>query len=250
MTGPGHDEEATALNRRAWNASRYEAWEQSRGPPEAAAAGLVKDPRHALRRLLPHLGDVAGRRVLNLQGGSGRAAIALALLGAEVTVIDFAEENARYARAYAAAAGVALDYRVSDVMLADQLGLSPDFDWVVMELGILHYHADLDAFFGLCAAMSNAGGRLLLNEFHPVQRKLFSSLGNGDYFESRRVLGPVPYPPGLTAPQEQCSYRLWTLGEILTAVLRVGYRISAFEESPDWDEPRLPGLFTLVADRG
>jgi 2-polyprenyl-3-methyl-5-hydroxy-6-metoxy-1,4-benzoquinol methylase len=236
-------------NRAAWSAARYEAWVGAMGQPGEAAAQILVDPKQTLRRLHPHLGDVAGRRILNLQGSHGRIAVALAVLGAKVTVIDFAEENQRYALALAKAAGVMIDYLVSDVMLATELGLAADFDWVVLELGILHYHQDLRAFFALCASMTAPGGRLLLNEFHPVQRKLFSALGAGDYFDASLVVGAVPYPPGLDAPPETCEYRFYTLAEMLTAVLAAGWRIDWFEEHPDWDDAKLPGTFTLVATK-
>ena len=239
---------SAARNQAAWNAGRYDIWTASLGEPALAAERLRADPDALLRRFGPHLGEVAGRRIVNLQGSHGRIAVALALKGAKVTVIDFAEENRRYALALAEAAGAALDYRVSDVMAAGDLGLEPGFDLVVMELGILHYHLDLAAFFGVCAALVGPGGRLLLNEFHPVQRKLFSDLGTGDYFVAEPVLGPVPVPPGAPPSGETCLYRFWTLAEVLTACLAAGWTITAFAEHPDWDDPRRPGTFTLVAD--
>src|SRR3972149_7639655 len=119
---------------------------------------------------------IPGKRICNLQGSRGKAAVALALLGAEVTVVDCAEENRRYARELAAAAGVALDYRVADSIVADTLGLGR-FDIVLMELGVLHYHQDIARFFAVVAALTKPGGVMLLNEFHPVQRKLFLGLG-------------------------------------------------------------------------
>jgi len=235
-------------NRRAWEAARYEAWVAALGEPAAAAAAIRADPRHTLRRLIPFLGDIAGQRILNLQGSHGRIAVALAMLGAAPTVVDFSEENRRYALAMADAAGVVIDYRTADVMTARDLGLGL-FDQVVMELGILHYHQDLPAFFALCADMVRPGGRLVLNEFHPTQRKLFSPLGTGDYFAAALVEGPVPYPPGLERPAETCLYRFYTLAEILTAALGAGWGILRFEEHPDWDDARSPGTFTLLAER-
>ena len=247
MTDPTADN-ALNRNRAAWNAGRYDIWAGSLGDPAVAAANLAKDPDAPLRRFGRHLGPVDGLRIANLQGSHGRIAVALALKGAKVTVIDFAEENRRYAGALSAAAGVDLDYIVSDVMAAKGPGLTGAFDLVVMELGILHYHHDLAAFFRVCAGLVRPGGRLLLNEFHPVQRKLFSGLGTGDYFDPAPVTGPVPVPPGLPPSTETCVYRFWTLGEILGAVLAADWRIAAFEEHPDWDALERPGTFTLAAD--
>ncbi len=235
-------------NRAAWNAGRYEAWVDALGAPAVEAARLVADPRHKLRRLTPHLGDVAGKRICNIQGSHGRVAVALALLGADATVIDFAEENRRYALELAAAAGVAVDYRLADVIEADRLGLAP-FDTLVMELGILWYHHDLDRFFAVMAALTRAGGRLVLEDFHPVERKLLGEGARGDYFWTEPVVGAVPDPTGAGRDLGQCVRRGWTLGEIVTAVIGAGFRLQRLEERPSWADPLIPGTFLLVADK-
>ena len=234
-------------NREAWNAGRYAAWVTAIGTPEREARVLVADPAHKLRRLAPHMGDVAGKRVCNVQGSHGRIAVALALLGADATVIDFAEENRRYALELAAAAGVVIDYQLSDAMAAETLGLAP-FDWIAMELGILHYHQDLVGFFRVMAALTKPGGRLVLNEFHPVNRKLRQPGGLADYFNAGVIIGDVPNPTGDGARLGQCAFRAWTLGEIVTAAIDAGWVIEKLLEHPDWvDEPTWPGTFTLLA---
>ena len=42
---------------------------------------------------------------------------------------------------------------------------------LVLELGILRYHQDLDLFFAVMRKLAVRGGTLVLNEFHPLQRK-------------------------------------------------------------------------------
>jgi 2-polyprenyl-3-methyl-5-hydroxy-6-metoxy-1,4-benzoquinol methylase len=240
-------DDTTNRNRNAWNARRYESWVTAIGPPEAEARVLAADPAYKLRRLLPHMGEVTGKRVCNMQGSHGRIAVALALIGADATVIDFAEENRRYALELAAAAGVAIDYRVADAMEAEALGLAP-FDWIAMELGILHYHQDLVGFFGVMARLAKPGGRLVLNEFHPVNRKLRQAGLPPDYFNAEVIVGDVPNPTGDGARLGQCAFRAWTLGEIVTAAIDAGWAVEKLLEHPDWvDEPTWPGTFTLVA---
>jgi 2-polyprenyl-3-methyl-5-hydroxy-6-metoxy-1,4-benzoquinol methylase len=238
-------------NRDAWNADRYAAWVGAFGPPEAEAARLIADPAHKLRRLAPYLGDVAGLSICNVQGSHGRVAVALALLGAQATVLDFAEENHRYALALAEAAGVTIDYRLGDVMDAGELDLAGRFDWLVMELGILHYHQDLTQFFGVMAGLMAEGGRLLLNEFHPLQRKLLQPPEGApaDYFSADIVVADVPNPSGDGRRLSECGYRYWTLGEVVTATVRAGLRVERLDEHPDWTDPKLPGTFTLIAAR-
>ena len=240
--------EARDRNRDAWNAGRYQAWVEALGPPAVEAARLVADPAYKVRRLSPHLGEVRGRRICNPQGSHGRVAVALALLGADATVIDFAEQNRRYALELAAAAGVTIDYRLCDIIEADGLGLSP-FDTIVMELGILHYHQDIDRFFAVMARLAKPGGRLVLEEFHPVERKLFLGDGPHDYFRSDLVIGDVPDPTGQGRRLGQCVLRAWTLGEVVTASAGAGFRLERLEEHPGWTEPTRPGTFILVATR-
>lgn len=244
------DGSITAANRHAWNTQRYDAWVSAFGSPQAEAARIVAEPERVLRRLSPYLGAVAGKRICNVQGSHGRLAVALALLGASVRVIDFAEENRRYALSLAEAAGVAIDYSTGDIMEAGELGLAHSFDMLVLELGIIHYHQDIDRFFAVMCDLLADGGTLILNEFHPVQRKLFWNEGPRDYFQTELIEADVPNPDVAGGTLGRCLYRFWTMGDILTAIINAGFAISRLEEHPDWTDPTVPGSFTLVARAG
>jgi 2-polyprenyl-3-methyl-5-hydroxy-6-metoxy-1,4-benzoquinol methylase len=235
----------TERNREAWNAGRYDLWVAGVGTPAEEAARIRANPAHWARRVAPYVGDVAGLRICQLQGSHGRIAVALALMGAKPTVIDFAEENARYAADLAAAAGVTIDYYVRDVMQAPALGLEP-FDVLVLELGVFHYHQDLTAFFDVVASLTRAGGRLVIAEFHPVRQKLFQTAAPRDYFRTTLIEGPAPSPVPGGPPLGACVYRHWTLAEIVQTTIDKGFRIETFQEHPDWDDPTFPGTFTLV----
>lgn len=245
---PERAADITHANQAAWNAARYEAWRDALGSPADEAARLQADPARAARRILPHLGPVAGERICNVQGSHGRLAVSLALRGALVTVIDFAEGNRRYAAQLADAAQVSLDYILSDIMAAADLGLGT-FDALVMELGILHYHLDIEAFFQVMGRLCRDGTTLVLHEFHPVQRKLFQPYPGRapDYFSADLVQAPVPDPTGQDRVLGECHYRFWTLGEVLGAVLGAGFHLTKLQEHPDWTDPHIPGAYTLVA---
>jgi 2-polyprenyl-3-methyl-5-hydroxy-6-metoxy-1,4-benzoquinol methylase len=241
------DGNMTEANRRAWNAQRYDAWTSAFGSPETEAARIVAEPERLLRRLIPYLGDVRGKRICNVQGSHGRIAVALARLGSNVQVIDFSEENRRYALSLAEAAGVKIDYTVCDIMEAGDLGLARSFDVLLLELGILHYHQDINRFFTVMHGLAADGGTLFLNEFHPVQRKLFWTEGPRDYFQTALIEADVPNPDIAGAGLGRCLYRFWTMGDILTAVIDAGFAITRLDEHPDWTDPTLPGSFTLLA---
>lgn len=237
----------TEANRQAWNAGRYQAWVSAFDSPEVEARRIVADPGHVLRRLLPNLGSVLGRRICSVQGSHGRVAVALSCLGANVVVLDFAEENRRFALELAASAGVEIDYVLCDVLKAKALGRHRQFDVLVLELGILHYHQDLNLFFSVMRELSDDGGILLLNEFHPVQRKLYWPDGPQDYFHTGLIEADVPNPTHDIESLGTCLYRFWTLGEIVTAIVKAGFIIESLVEYPDWVNQTVPGSFTLVA---
>lgn len=239
----------TDANRRAWNERRYEAWVSAFGSVEEEAARIADNPQRVLRRVLPYLGDVVGKRICNVQGSHGRLAVALARLGAAVTVIDFSEENRRFALGLAAAASVTIDYALCDVMDAASLGLENRFDVLVLELGILHYHQNIDAFFAVMHQLAIAGGTLILNEFHPVQRKLFWAQGPHHYFQTDLVEADVPNHQPSEPSLGMCLYRFWTMGEILTGLIKAGFELEMLQEHADWTDEAIPGSFTLVAHR-
>lgn len=64
--------------------------------------------------LLEALAPVAGRRVLDVGTGTGRAAIGLARAGASVVGLDYSAEMLRVARARASQAGVSLELGIAD----------------------------------------------------------------------------------------------------------------------------------------
>jgi 2-polyprenyl-3-methyl-5-hydroxy-6-metoxy-1,4-benzoquinol methylase len=240
-------DEITEANRLAWNSQRFDAWLSAFGTPEAEAAKILAEPKHILLRLYPYLGDAAGKRICNVQGSHGRVAVALARLGAEVWVIDFSEENRRYALKLAEAAGVVIEYALCDVMEAGTLGQNHSFDLLVLELGILHYHQNIDQFFDVMRQLAANGGMLVLNEFHPVQRKLFWAAGPHDYFQTVLIEADVPNPDAAGTSLGKCLYRFWTMGEIVNAAVKAGFTIARLDEHPDWTDASIPGTFTMVA---
>ena len=92
-------------------------------------------------------------------------------LAAQVTIVDIAEGNQRYALELAKAAGIGLDYIVSDVLDWHTDPFLDHFDFVFMEYGILHYFVDLGPLAALVHAILKGGGKLILHEFHPINMK-------------------------------------------------------------------------------
>ena len=221
------------------------------GTPAEAGAAIVADPGRAPRRLLPHIGDPRGQRIANPLGSHGRIAVALSVLGADVTVFDLSASNARYARELALEAGVAVEYVVGDLLATAPLHRGR-FDAVVMELGVVHYFVEIERFVTAIGGLLQEGGRVVLNEFHPLARK---SIGvrdgaptfDGDYFDAGLQEARTPYEVFVEDEIPACTVRRWTLGEIVSAFAGGGFRVERLIEHPAPGLPSLPGTFTLVA---
>ena len=242
----------------AWTKGTYDAWLQRFGEPEEVAKSIKKDPLAKITSISKWTGELEGQRVINLLGSHGTKAIAMAKLGASATVVDISEENARYAQEVAEAAGVELRYIVSDVLSLNDEELVGSYDLVFMELGILHYFVDLTPLFEIVSKLLKPGGRMILQDFHPISTKLITSKGKkhkvaGNYFSKNLIPTQVAFTKYLTEEKE-ISYvyeRKWTLGEIITAVAQVGLFIKELDEQPNikLSDRGIPKLFTIVAEK-
>ncbi|MEX2104767.1 MAG: class I SAM-dependent methyltransferase [Bacilli bacterium] len=257
--------EHSQINESAWSERSYEAWVNRYGLPHEAAQRIKKDPAGRLSSLYKHIGDVNGKKVINLLGSHGSKAIALSLLGADTTVVDISSENARYANELAEAASTHIRYIVSDVLELPSSELSSDYDLVLIELGILHYFTDLQPFIRIISQLLRVGGLLVLQDFHPVSTKLITSSGKkhkvtGDYFSTTLEESDVAYikflPDMEFVTKEEKKHltvrlRKWTLGEIITAIASEGLFIKLLIEEGNTKPVDLgiPKTFTLVAEK-
>lgn len=265
--------DANKLNEKAWNTGAYQAWLQRFGTPQEAAQKIKKDPLNRLGTAAKFIGaDLQHKKIINLLGSNGNKAVALALLGADVTIVDFSVENERYARELAQSAGVKLRYIQSDVLQLAPEERTGDYDIVFMEFGILHYFMDLTPLFAIVSQLLKTGGQLVLQDFHPVSTKLLSSKGTtakirkhkvtGNYFDTALEEKEVSFSkflPGAhgadpTAVESQKVYlRNWTLGEIITAIAKHQLYIQCLEELPNQSsavfDQGIPKTFTLTAEK-
>ncbi|MDT3426330.1 2-polyprenyl-3-methyl-5-hydroxy-6-metoxy-1,4-benzoquinol methylase [Paenibacillus forsythiae] len=268
--GKKPDSEVTSsISEELWNEDTYSAWTSRFGTAKEAAAKLRNNPSAKLSPLMDYFGEVGGKKIMNLMGSNGVKAVALGLLGAEVSVADFSEGNARYASELAEAAGVRLDYTVSDVLKLPGTVPLGAYDIVFAELGIVHYFTDLKPFMDTAHSLLAPGGRFVLRDFHPVSTKLISSRGStakirkhkvtGDYFdtslEEKRVSYAKYSPEGGESGEHAdiVYWRKWTLGEIVTAAAGSGLHIHKLVEEPnlssDVFDKGIPKTFVLVAEK-
>jgi hypothetical protein len=125
----------------------------------------------------------------------------------------------------------------------------------------------LKPLFDCAAGLLSPGGRLVVQDFHPVSTKLITSTGStakirkhkvtGDYFNTALEASEVSYQKYLDTDQrndQQAVYlRKWTLGEIVTAVAASGLMVKTLEEMPNLSsevyDKGIPKTFIISAEK-
>lgn len=273
---PASDEERADVrgmhraNRAAWDeaAERYEGWLAE------AVALIASGGTNLFTPEVDLIGDLHGRcpRAIHLQCAGGRDTLSLWNLGAdEVVGIDFSPRMLDLARRLTAAVGAPARWIESDVLDAPA-ELDGTGDLVYTGRGSLLWLQDLDAWAAVVRRLLSPTGRFVLFEGHPIEW-LFDVDGDGgwiatdyDYFagpEASKGWAPE-YIDHLSIDEDDQHWkfaRAWTLGEILTALLRSGLRLEAVAEHPtDWwgghgdvrvdERGRIPLSFSVLATRG
>ncbi len=244
---------SSAQNKKAWEYNAYEFWCRHNGVPAELADKLQANPLAAIKRHAAYFDSFEGVRIANICGSCGKKAVPLALLGADVTVFDISAENCRYASELAAAAGVRIDYQVGDVLEIDMARYGGCFDVVFMEGGILHYFHDIGQFMSIMHKLLKPSGKLICSDFHPftkISDSLELQTPTMSYFSTDVYEGEMAharfYEEEIRRGFPKCSYRKYTVSEIINAVLDAGFVLRRFDEHPAWTKPHLPGEFTLI----
>lgn len=253
-------------NRSAWDeaAERYEGWLAD------AVAEIRSGGSNLFGAEIELIGDLHGRcrRAIHLQCAAGRDTLALWNLGAdEVVGIDFSARMLELAARLTEATGAPARWILSDVLDVPH-ELDGTADLLYTGRGSLIWLHDLDGWAAVIARLLAVAGRFVLFEGHPAEW-LFDADEDGrwiatdyDYFggvEASRGWAPE-YIERLSLDDAEQSWkfaRAWTLGEVITALLRAGLRLESVAEYPiDWwgghrdvrpeDRGRVPLSFSIV----
>lgn len=254
----------------AWDeaAERYEGWF------DEAVALIRSGGVNLFGAEVELIGDLHGRcrRAIHLQCAGGRDTLSLWNLGAdEVVGVDFSPRMLELAERLTAATGAAASWVLSDVLDTPH-DLDGTGDLVYTGRGSLIWLQDLDAWAAVIARLLSPSGRFVLFEGHPAEW-LFDADEDGrwvatdyDYFggaEASKGWAPE-YIDHLSIDEADQSWkfaRAWTLGEIITALLRADLRLEQVAEYPiDWwsghndvrpeDRGRVPLSFSITGRRG
>lgn len=241
-------------NKKAWEYDAYNFWVTQSGAPEVVAKKDLKNPQGRLKKYAQYFDVYEGIKVANICGSCGKKAIPLSILGAKVTIFDISEQNKRYACEVAEKVGTNIEFIVGDVLKIDMKVYEATFDMVFFEGGILHYFHNIDEFMIVMNRLLKQGGKMICSDFHPFT-KISDTLEFGmptmSYFSTDIFEGEMAharfYPKEIREHIPLCSYRKYTLSEIINAIIRNGFNIKQFDEHPSWVDERYPGEFTVIA---
>lgn len=231
-------EEYAFVNKANWE-SRVAMHVASR---EYGVAQFVSDPAHLSGVVLfdrPRLGDIADKDVVHLQCHIGTDTLSLARLGARVTGLDFSPSALAAARQLAMECGQSIRYVESELYEAPAaLGMNR-FDVVYTGIGALCWLPDIKRWASVVSSLLRPGGRLFIREGHPMLWAMGDERVDGllavefPYFETTgttfvETATYIEHDGEVAAPETlQFNHGL---GEIITALLRAGMEITAFEE--------------------
>jgi SAM-dependent methyltransferase len=219
-------------NAAAWDryAASYQA--DARLPTDVVHYGPDL-PTEAAFRLL---GDLKGRRVLELGCGGAQASIACAKQGASVIAVDFSAVQLAVARRLSEQEGVMLELRHGD--LADLAFLNSDSVDLVFSALALDYVEDIARVFRQCHRVLKVGAPLVFSCKHPAWQILDEDavqpvLGRRAYFDRT----PVEVERGgVTIVEYPHTFADLTLG-LARASLRIE---TIIEPEPSAGGPRSP----------
>jgi SAM-dependent methyltransferase len=239
-------------------------WDE-RAPAHAASPGysvqsFLDDPTHLSEVVgfdRDRLGDLTGLRGVHLQCHIGTDTLSLHRLGARMTGLDFSDAALTEARRLAAATGAGIDYVEAELYSAVEVLGPGGFDLVYTGIGALCWLPDIARWGALVAELLAPGGRLFIREGHPAlwaiddQRSDNLLVTDYPYFET---VEPVMYESkGTYVPTEAQFQHNWSaswnhgIGEILTALLDAGLRLTQFVEHRSVPWNALPGAMTVDA---
>ena len=247
-------EEYINQNKSAWEFDAYQFWVKNSGTPKERAKKDIENPTAMLKKYAKYFDTYEDIKVANICGSCGKKAIPLALLGAKTTIFDISKDNMKYALEVAEHAKVHVDYVLGDVLSIDMSIYGEMFDVVFMEGGILHYFHSIDDFMKVMYGLLKKNGKIICSDFHPFRKIVDTTKAEWntkDYFSTDIIEGEMAhasfYPEDIRNTIPKCSYRMYTISEIINGVLRNGFEMKQFDEHPSWLNEKVPGEFTVIA---
>jgi len=211
-----------------------DAWDRLAGVPGTAPRldAVGYGPEMPSERELRLLGDVNGKRVLDLGCGAGQASIALARQGAHAIALDASAAQLARARRLAEAEEVRVEWHRGD--LADLAFLRADSIDLVFSSHAIAEVEDLDRVLRQVHRVLRLGAAFVFSYEHPVAL----STGRDEAGEGTLPLGLLEVrrsyferaPMTVDRDGETITLYPRTIGDVFAAAGRAGFRIDVLLE--------------------
>ena len=97
---------------------------------------------------------------------------------------------------------------------------------------------------------------MICSDFHPftkISDILHFEQPTMSYFSTDVFEGEMAharfYDDEIRKQIPKCSYRKYTISEIINAIIGNGFTLERFDEHPAWENEKLPGEYTAVAKK-
>lgn len=226
---PATDEETQAANRADWDA---EADDYQREHGEFLRdVGFVWCPEGVDEAEVRLLGEVGGRRVLDVGCGAGQCSRWLRTQGADVVGFDLSIRQLQHSSRIDAESSVAVPAVCATVTALPFADAS--FDVACSAFGALPFLVDIAAALGEVARVLRPGGRFVFSVVHPVRRMLPDDPTENGLRVVRSYFDRSAYVE--TDDDGQATYvePHHTLADWVAAVDAAGLRLESLVE-PEW----------------
>ncbi|MFC6631976.1 class I SAM-dependent methyltransferase [Microbulbifer taiwanensis] len=180
--------------------------------------------------------DLQGKSVVQVCCNNGKDLLSIGKKGAGRCLgIDGSRLFIEQARELASAAGhPQMEFACCDIYQLPER-YRGSFDFAVITVGVLNWMPDLCRFIQICASLLKPGGRLLMEEIHPVLNMYEEGEPSHiaqSYFDRRpyRDDGGLDYFTGRKYQARENYYFQHTLSDILTAAISTDLALCSFRE--------------------
>ena len=230
---------AAALNRHTWDSIRRQRDEGLIRKNVDVAADILAGKTARYPEQLALLGDVRGKRLLDLGCGDGKELLEFARDGAEVVGVDNSPRQLAAAQRAADTLGLSCRLVLADLLrLPDDL-LRGEFD-VVFSSHVTAWIGDLDAWFASAYRALKPGGVFLLTGGHPLSNFFGDVQRGATYRQTYIEPGPFVFESKGASKEwnpagDQRTAVEWrhTTGDIVTAIAHAGFGITDLVERGD-----------------
>ena len=199
------------------------------------------------------LGSVEGEDLLHLQCHVGADSLSLARLGARVTGVDFSEVAIVRARELSKRLEIPARFEVCEI---SEVGarFEHQFDCVFTSYGAITWLSDLASWGRNIAQCLRSGGRFYVVDSHPLAMALDHEWTPADghlrlaYGYLHQDAALAFEDPGSYAARDRATEHnstrewVWSLSDVLNALMDAGLRIQWLREHVDGFYPLLPGM--------